>query len=106
MPFNRLLKERISQEKNIAVRERHELTLRRNYHILLVLFLGGGYLIFRNFFTLEQGLFVVAIFLAWYGFLENVLHRYADYTDQLIREQDGKKTSTSKTTPKKKGKKK
>lgn len=96
MPFNKALKERISQEKNIAVRERHEQTLRRNYHILLVLFLGGGYLIFRNFFTLEQGLFVIAIFLAWYGFLENVLHRYAEYTDELIRARDGKKAPAKK----------
>ncbi len=88
MPFNRLLKERIQKEKNITVRERHEQTIRRNYNLLLILFLGGGYLVFRNFFTMEQGLFVVAIFLAWYGFLENVQHRYSDYTDELIKARD------------------
>jgi len=88
MVFNKLLKERLQQEKNIHVRERHEQTIRRNYNILLILFLGGGYLIFRNIFTMEQGLFIVAIFLAWYGFLENVQHRYAEYTDELIRAQD------------------
>ncbi len=42
MPFNRLLNERIQKEKNITVRERHEQTIRRNYNILLALFLGGG----------------------------------------------------------------
>ncbi|MCF7798827.1 hypothetical protein K9M74_02905 [Candidatus Woesearchaeota archaeon] len=102
MPFNKALKERISREKNIAVRERHEQTLRRNYNILLILFLGGGYLVFRNFFNIVEGLFISAIFLAWYGFLENVLHRYADYTDELIRAQDGSK----KSAPAKRSKKK
>ncbi len=90
MVFRKVLRQQIQREKNIHVRERHENTIRRNYNIMLVLFLGGGYLLFRNFMTFEQGLFLIAIFLAWYGFLENTHSRYSEYTDELIRLQDKK----------------
>lgn len=81
----KVLKERIMREKNILVRQRQEKIMRRNHNMLLVLFLGGGYLVFKNILMYAEGLFMATIFLAWYGYLENYLHRYEQYTNELIK---------------------
>jgi len=101
----KVLRNRIMREQNIEIRKRKESIMRRNHTYTLGLFLGGGYLVFRNLFSYAEGLFVVAIFLAWYGYLENYLHRYEEYTNQLIRD-SSKKAKTSKSTIKKSSKKK
>lgn len=84
------LKQIIEQEKNIAIRERHEKTIQRNYTIMLILFLGGGYLIGRQFLDFLTGSIIAALFLIIYIMLEDVQEKYAKYTDELIRK-EGKK---------------
>lgn len=81
----KILRNLIMKEQNIDVRKRQESIMRRNHNILLILFIGGGYIVFRNLLTYGQGLFVAAIFLAWYGYLENYLHRYEEHTNALIK---------------------
>ena len=79
------LKKVVESEKNIKIRERHEQTMKRNYNIFLILFLGGGYLVCRNLLTFNEGIILAMVFLAWYGFLESVQAKYSQYTDGLIR---------------------
>lgn len=93
----KVLRDKIMRESNVEIRKRQENVMRRNHTILLALFLGGGYLVFRPLLTYAQGIFVAAIFLAWYGYLENYLHRYEEHTNVLIAEM--------KTPAKKKAKK-
>ena len=81
----KVLRERIMREQNVEVRKRQEMIMRRNHNILLLLFVGGGYLVFRSLVTYAQGIFMAAIFLAWYGYMENYLHRYEQYTNELIK---------------------
>ena len=86
----------IEGEKNIQVRERHERRMRHNYTIFLILFLGGGIYIGRQFLSFTEGAIVTIIFLLWYLFLESVQKSYAEYTDKLIKEQKTKRKSTRK----------
>lgn len=81
----RVLNNMLMRETNVAVRQRQEAIMRRNHNILLLLFIGGGYIVFRNILSFGQGLAVAAIFLAWHGYLENYLHRYEEHTNDLIR---------------------
>ncbi|MGM5481298.1 MAG: hypothetical protein ACQESE_02705 [Nanobdellota archaeon] len=91
----------IEGEKNIHVRERHECRMRHNYTIFLILFLGGGIYVGRQFLSFTEGTIVVIIFLLWYLFLESVQKSYAEYTDKLIKERD-RKVARNKTTSKRK----
>ncbi|MBN1175535.1 hypothetical protein JXA48_02745 [Candidatus Woesearchaeota archaeon] len=98
----KVLRERIMRESNIEIRKRQESIMRRNHTILLILFLGGGYLVFRSLLTYAQGIFVAAIFLAWYGYLENYLHRYEEHTNALIKGVKGVEAATKVAKSKKK----
>lgn len=91
------------REKNIDVRERQEKIMRRNHNMLIILFLGGGYLVFKPLISYAQGLVVATIFLAWYGYMESYLHRYEQYTNELIKGTKAK--PTVKKVAKKKAKK-
>ncbi|MFP4195597.1 MAG: hypothetical protein ACLFSN_02420 [Candidatus Woesearchaeota archaeon] len=81
----------IESEKNIQIRERHERRMRYNYIIFLILFLGGGIYIGRQFLSFIEGGIFAILFLLYYLFLESVQKEYAEYTDKLIREQNQKK---------------
>ena len=95
--FKKIKERVITAEKNIHIRERHEKQMKYNYAIFLVLFLGGGIYIGKEFLTFIQGSILTIVFLLWYLFLQSIQTENNNYTDKLIRDQDSKKTSKRKS---------